>query len=1074
MAEQVGEFVYRKKDLIGHGAFAVVFKGHHRKKEDFVVAVKVIAKKNISKTQNLLAKEIKILKELHHENVVSLFDCKETSNNVYLVMEYCNGGDLADYLREKGSLSEDTIRLFLCQIASAMLTLQSKGVVHRDLKPQNLLLHHSGNVFPSPSEIQVKIADFGFARFLPGEMMAATLCGSPMYMAPEVIMSKAYDAKADLWSVGTIVYQCLTGKAPFQANSPQQLKKFYEKSKVISPSIPAGTSKHLKDLLVGLLRRNPKDRLDFGEFFSHPFLTGSVPRKTSIPVAVPANQRKHSNSSHSARSPLYSPNFGAEALGDIRVDLLPHMTPPCDSSESSPQGPPTVMNVSTSESNSSAQHSSPGAFPTSPSNDDELAPEGFVLVPSNPEATRVPQPKSTSDPLFPFYCQSPPRTSKAASSPSPPLCHTPKRAIFTVGSPYSTSPTPPTSPSMRPPVFHSPSPSPSSPESSPNEIPIRKRTNSSPGLPRGEPLTSPVLIPRSSTVSGGFNERRAGSKKSPTPTQHASSSRVAKKAEQSSTPKMSVDHSPASSLGTVQSPKEEASPIPKKEAAACSSKGTVMPLTAALQAMNDKAHASGMNSAFTQQALVGFSGASISKGLAQPSTGRFRRALSNIEPFVTKDSSPILTALARHSNVAAGVHITDLSEPGLEDKQMIRVHSSPAILAMGLPMKGGSLLTTPAFQIGAGAAAPIYRRQSSSGANSVKVRSPPPSPTGLPTIPGSPTKTSQSKESATDLDKEMKPLKGLFTIGSPSPSDTVKSGLFGSPRRSLTKTQSNEATPAVISQGTKVTRGFGDSSALNSSQRVLVAKETVSSPDMEGPIALVAPELPEDTLMDTEHTEGVRKLNFVVSLVDAILEVVSARGTPFTVLAESVAIRQNESFLADQIGFTSDELRKMEQLILYVKALKALNLSLLFAQAEIRQGHLKPSNAVKNVLNELNSLYHQCLEKALELKRLVEPGANTALDGKAMTVSADRLMYHYAMEQCQNAALDELFGNPEECKKKYETAQVLLQGLEEDARTDEDRRLLQKYKAAVDKRLACISKMRLRRPSQSSSRGVTT
>ena len=332
-------------------------------------------------------------------------------------------------------------------------------------------------------------------------------------------------------------------------------------------------------------------------------------------------------------------------------------------------------------------------------------------------------------------------------------------------------------------------------------MPIRKRTNSSPGLPRGEPLTSPVLIPRSSTVSGGFNERRTGSKKSPTPTQHASSSRVAKKAEQNSTPKMSVDHSPASSLGTVQSPKEEASPIPKKEAAACSSKGTVTPLTAALQAMNDKAHASGMNSGFTQQALVGFSGASISKGLAQPSTGRFRRALSNIEPFVTKDSSPILTALARHSNVAAGVHITDLSEPGLEDKQMIRVHSSPAILAMGLPMKGGSLLTTPAFQIGAGAAAPIYRRQSSSGSNSVKVRSPPPSPTGLPTIPGSPTKTSQSKESATDLDKEMKPLKGLFTIGSPSPSDTVKSGLFGSPRRSLNKTQSNEATPAVISQG---------------------------------------------------------------------------------------------------------------------------------------------------------------------------------------------------------------------------------------------------------------------------------
>jgi len=250
----------------------------------------------------------------------------------------------------------------------------------------------------------------------------------------------------------------------------------------------------------------------------------------------------------------------------------------------------------------------------------------------------------------------------------------------------------------------------------------------------------------------------------------------------------------------------------------------------------------------------------------------------------------------------------------------------------------------------------------------------------------------------------------------------------------------------------------------------MVALETeVSSPDMEGPIALIAPELPEDTLMDAEHTEGVRKLNFVLSLTDAILEVISARGTPLTVLADSVAIKQNESFLADQIGLKSDELRKMEQLVLYVKALRALNLSLLFAQGEIRVGHLKPSNAVKNVLNDLNNRYHQCLEKASQLKQLIEPGLQT-LDGKAMTVSADRLMYHYAMEQCQNAALDELFGNPKECKEKYETAQVLLQGLEEDAHTEDDRRLLQKYKLAVDKRLTCIARARSRRASQSSAK----
>lgn len=80
--------------------------------------------------------------------------------------------------------------------------------------------------------------------------MAATLCGSPMYMAPEVIMSLQYDAKADLWSIGTIVYQALTGKAPFQAQTPQQLKNYYERTPNLQPNIPSGTSPSLRDLLI--------------------------------------------------------------------------------------------------------------------------------------------------------------------------------------------------------------------------------------------------------------------------------------------------------------------------------------------------------------------------------------------------------------------------------------------------------------------------------------------------------------------------------------------------------------------------------------------------------------------------------------------------------------------------------------------------------------------------------------------------------------------------------------------------------------------------------------------------------
>lgn len=299
--ESVGDYEYCSKDLIGHGAFAVVFKGRHKRNPILTVAIKSIAKKSLAKSQNLLSKEIKILKELtelHHVNVVALFDCKETPSHVYLVMEYCNGGDLADYLNAKGTLSEDTIKLFLVQLAGAMKALYAKGIVHRDLKPQNILLSHNWTPLqqqksisekekihhPPPSEIRLKIADFGFARFLQDGVMAATLCGSPMYMAPEVIMSLQYDAKADLWSLGTIVFQCLTGKAPFQANTPQALRAFYEKHANLAPKIPVGTSPELCELLQGLLKRNSQERMNFETFFNHKFLQRSEPPISVSPV----------------------------------------------------------------------------------------------------------------------------------------------------------------------------------------------------------------------------------------------------------------------------------------------------------------------------------------------------------------------------------------------------------------------------------------------------------------------------------------------------------------------------------------------------------------------------------------------------------------------------------------------------------------------------------------------------------------------------------------------------------------------------------------------------------------------
>ncbi|GMS87764.1 hypothetical protein PENTCL1PPCAC_9939 [Pristionchus entomophagus] len=283
--ERFDDFEYCTRDMLGHGAFAIVYKGRHVSRPDIPVAIKCIAKKNIQKSKNLLRKEIEILKELahlKHENLVALLKCHETQTHVFLVMEYCNGGDLADYLQQKGTLKEDTIHHFVVQIARAIEAMSSKGIVHRDLKPQNILLcNPTKRPNPPATELIVKLADFGFARFLTDGVMAATLCGSPMYMAPEVIMSLQYDAKADLWSIGTILYQCLVGKAPFQAQTPPALKAYYEKHRELRPDIPNYCSPPLRDLLIRLLTRNAKDRIPFDEFFAHPFLHSPPPASPS-------------------------------------------------------------------------------------------------------------------------------------------------------------------------------------------------------------------------------------------------------------------------------------------------------------------------------------------------------------------------------------------------------------------------------------------------------------------------------------------------------------------------------------------------------------------------------------------------------------------------------------------------------------------------------------------------------------------------------------------------------------------------------------------------------------------------
>ncbi|OIV95176.1 hypothetical protein TanjilG_21566 [Lupinus angustifolius] len=193
---------------------------------------------------------------------------RHTGLEIYLVLEYCGGGDLAAYIRRRGKVSEATARHFMRQLAAGLQVLQEKHLIHRDLKPQNLLLT-STSATPF-----LKIGDFGFARSLTPQGLADTLCGSPLYMAPEIIQNHKYDAKADLWSVGAILFQLVTGRPPFEGNSQYQLFQNILKSTKLRfpPSALRELHSDCLDLCRRLLQQKPVERLTFKEFFDHNFL----------------------------------------------------------------------------------------------------------------------------------------------------------------------------------------------------------------------------------------------------------------------------------------------------------------------------------------------------------------------------------------------------------------------------------------------------------------------------------------------------------------------------------------------------------------------------------------------------------------------------------------------------------------------------------------------------------------------------------------------------------------------------------------------------------------------------------
>lgn len=226
----------------------------------------------------ILQREIDIMRRLKHPNIVGLYDVFETKATISLVMELVAGGELYEQIVEKGSFTEDDAAAVLYQVLSATAYLHENGIAHRDLKPENILLSNQ-------SKNTVKIADFGLSKDFAGDSVMSTCCGSPSYVAPEILEQGEYSNACDIWSIGVILYVLLSGYLPFYGNTQEELfDKILTASFSFNNKCWADISEQAKDLVSKMLTLRPEDRPSAEECLKHPWFSVTKCMKPLYPV----------------------------------------------------------------------------------------------------------------------------------------------------------------------------------------------------------------------------------------------------------------------------------------------------------------------------------------------------------------------------------------------------------------------------------------------------------------------------------------------------------------------------------------------------------------------------------------------------------------------------------------------------------------------------------------------------------------------------------------------------------------------------------------------------------------------
>jgi len=260
---------YARKGVLGEGGYGKVFVAGDKQFENRRVAVKVLGTVRNPRRIAAIRKEIEITKNLDHPNICKIFEMYERAASMFLVLEYCDGGELFERILEHKHISEAVTAQIIAQVASALLYAHGHSVAHRDIKPENV-------VFCSrdPADLSIKVIDWGLSINFDEEVMS-TVVGSSIYQAPEVMGAAdvhEYTRACDLWSLGVLTYVMLCGKPPFWGAVAKHLKAARSETYPMSGALWDTISGRAKEFIGRLLKANPEKRMDLETVVSHPWL----------------------------------------------------------------------------------------------------------------------------------------------------------------------------------------------------------------------------------------------------------------------------------------------------------------------------------------------------------------------------------------------------------------------------------------------------------------------------------------------------------------------------------------------------------------------------------------------------------------------------------------------------------------------------------------------------------------------------------------------------------------------------------------------------------------------------------